>query len=157
MDNFEIREAMPNEIDSVFHCVYALYEELKNHKFPFEINPLRLQDILTAYIKSKTSMVLVLEYEGKISGVLVGHISKLDGRYAPTYGGTIGRITELYIAQNARRKKLASQLILKAFEWFTQQSVTYVDADILAENFASQNFFEQMGFSQLAQKVYKTI
>ena len=157
MDNYKIREALPDDIDCVHQCVLALYDELSAYHMPFEVNSLRLYDMLMAYINAKASVILVLEYEGAVSGVLVGHMSKFDGRYIPAHGNVIGRITELYIVPAIRRKHFAEMLLSSAFAWFHSCGINYVETDILMENFVSQEFFKRMGFLPLTQRVYKTI
>ena len=157
MDNCKIREACDQDLDAVYQCSLAMYHELKSYNMPFEVNPSRLKDIIKANIAGKTSVVYVLEYEGRISGIVIGNMSKFDGRYKPEYGNIIGRITEIYIAPDLRGRNLAQELMNKAIEWFRLSGVNYVEADILTGNAASGKLFEQMGFSTLSRSVYRII
>jgi len=157
MDSFVVRKAQPADLVTVHECVLALYSELDAYHMPFELNAQRMGDILKAHINSKTSIVLLLEYNGAVSGVLVGHITKLDNRYQPTCGMLVGRITEIYVAPTIRHKNMAQALLNSADEWFKYNSVNYIEADILMDNIASHKFFKKMGFLPLTQRVYKTI
>jgi len=154
---YKIREAFDQDLDAVCQYALTMYEDLKSYNMPFEVNPSRLREIMKANIAGKTSVVYVLECAGKISGILIGHMSKFDGRYKPEYGNFIGRITEVYIEPDLRGKNLAQVLMENVLEWFRSRGVSYVEADVLMGNVSSGKLFERMGFSPLSQSVYKII
>ncbi|MCL2227202.1 MAG: GNAT family N-acetyltransferase [Oscillospiraceae bacterium] len=159
MENFEymVCEAEVGDLSMVCKCAESMYGELMNYNMPFVINPSRLQEILEARIRSKTSVVYVLKNADEISGILVGHIAKFDDRYVPSYGSMVGKITELYLAPKLRSRDIAGALLQKAEEWFRAKDVKYVEADILIGNVLSERFFSKMGFLFLSRVVYKEI
>ena len=151
----EICEATPEDLPEVFRCAMAMYGELPVDTMPFTINPPRLREILEAQIRSKNGIVYLLKLEGRVRGIVVGHIVKFDGRYLPQYGNFIGRISEIYVDPELRRQNFAKALAQKAEAWFYSNEIRFIEADIVIGNVSSERFFAQLGFSGTRQVVYK--
>jgi len=153
-----VREALPDDLDAACRCVEALYEDVKAYNAAYqEVNPTRVREILDARIRSKTSMVYLLEAEDEILGLIVGQIAKFSTCYVPIHGDIIGKVTEVYVAESVRGQSAAGLLWDKLAEWFRTSEVCYVEAEILAGNMPSERFFSRQGFSTLSRTVFKLL
>ena len=155
---YNIREARLEDLSQVFICIESLYCEMSQFAELYnEPNLPRLREILEARIRSKTSVVLILECDGRINGVIIGFLSRYDGLYVSDFGGTVGKLTELYLSPEARGQSFAELLIGKAEEWFRECGVKMMQADIFIGNGKSERLFNKAGYSPLYNMIYKRI
>ena len=153
-----IREAQVGDVLAASQCFEALYTQSLEYNKPFHAyDPDRLREMLEARVRTKNSVVYLLECGSVISGIIVANISRFDGRYVSDYGNLFGRISEIYLAPEARNQGLAQALHEKAEEWFLKSGVRYIEADILTGNIPSERFFSSVGYSNLSRTVYKII
>ena len=155
---YNIREAQIGDVSAACRCLEALYAHSLEYNKPFHAyDPDRLREMLEARVRTKNSVVYLLECDGVMSGIIVASISRFDGRYVSEYGNLFGRITEIYLAPEARNQGFAQALHEKAEEWFLKIGVSYIEADILTGNIPSERFFSSVGYSDLGRTVYKVL
>ena len=102
-------------------------------------------------------MVYVLRCADGVCGIVVGYMAKLDGRYLPTHGALIGKISEIYVAPVLRGQGYAKALLERAEAWFSSNGIGFVQADIVSGNLPSEGLFTTAGFSVQGRTVYKTL
>jgi len=156
--SYNIREAVEEDIPELCKCFEIMYGELVHFGLPFELNILKVQEMLNIMIRSKFNVIFVLEHESSISGMLIATASKLESRFkTSTYGGMVGKMTELFVKQELRGRGIAEKLYTKAEEWYKSLGISFIELDVLEQNSTARKFWEKQGFTNMSRLMYKII
>lgn len=156
MDKHVIREAVPDDLSGLCERAEQMYGELKKYGLPFEVNKIRLREILDARIRSKTAVAYVLG-RPEIAGFVIAALAKFDGRYVPEHGAVIGKISDLYVAPELRKLGYARALYETAEARLRALGVSLVELDVLISNAPAERFWRRCGFEPLTRVMIKKL
>jgi ribosomal protein S18 acetylase RimI-like enzyme len=149
-DEWTIRPAEPRDLPSL-HALWKAFmaeqAQLDARATPSDDASERGRTTLRDAVGSKQAIVLVAEQKGAVVGFVAGHTSAPSPVYA---GGVEAYLTELYIAPDARRQGLATQLMERAVAWARERGLTRVRYDVLAANHASRATWKQAGIDPIS-------
>ena len=91
------------------------------------------------HIESVNSLVLVLEHNQEIVGMIVGAFVDEDGKTSNQ-----GNILAVYIHPNYKRRGYGKKLVVALFDEFKKRNITKCVAKVFKSNYDS-GFFEQVG------------
>jgi ribosomal protein S18 acetylase RimI-like enzyme len=90
------------------------------------------------------SNLFIAEVDGKMAGFALVRIK----RTPPYYGGMlVGELSDIWIAEYARRLGVGEKLTQLAFDWLREQDVHSIELQVLEGNELGHNFFKRLGFS----------
>lgn len=89
------------------------------------------------------SILYVAERDAELVGFVLGRVKRVP----PYLGGVlVGEISEVWVEPPVRRAGVARKLVEQAVAWLRGQGVHSVEAQVLAGNQASLDFFQSQGF-----------
>ena len=94
-----------------------------------------------AAIKDPKNLTLVAENNGKIIGYSWGYVEQL-GKYS------IGKIQELIVSAQYRRKGIGTQLIKNLLKFFEDKNCTIVEVMVNIKNNAAFKTYKKLGFEK---------
>jgi GNAT superfamily N-acetyltransferase len=145
-----IRPATVDEIDEVGRLWRAMYDYQAAHGM---VLPLRddAAEIwtrqLTSRLDSPVSVILVAETGDRVG--LCGFLAAQTKRLPPHLSvdnAKVGFISEVYVAETARRHHVGRALVDAAFEWFRGAGVGSVELHVVAGNDVARRFWSELGF-----------
>lgn len=90
------------------------------------------------------SFLWVAELEGKVCGFLLARLKR-----TPAYlgGVLVGEISDLYVSEDARQKKIGSQLAGQAVRDLRSRQVHSIEVQVLEANHGARTFWQAQGFA----------
>jgi ribosomal protein S18 acetylase RimI-like enzyme len=79
-------------------------------------------------------------------GMLIGHVEQDPGTFLEDHARRVGRVTDLYVVPQARRRGLARALIAAAEDHFRALGVTRMQIGVLAGNTRAQALYRAAGY-----------
>ena len=131
--------------------VSALWQQLtafhQQMGLAFEINddsPLKWVESFERTL-GRFSFLWVAEEDGRIGAFLLARIKR-----APSYlgGALVGEISDLFVCDEFRGRKIATQLVDLALKEFTSQKVHSVEVQVMVENLDGLKFWQLQGFKK---------
>jgi len=137
-----------------------LWHDLYQHQFDHGMLLRLPKGAYDAWLKSiapflgRFANVFVAEEGGQLVGFVAGRIRTLP----PYFGsGTIGAISEVFVAESHRGQGIGRRLLAFALEWFQAQDISRVELQVVAGNQDGIRFYRQLGWHQeLLQMVWDT-
>ncbi|MHA1595982.1 MAG: GNAT family N-acetyltransferase [Candidatus Baldrarchaeia archaeon] len=145
-----IRRATAEDLDTIINLWLALasYHEKLDSAY-------KLSSRATSFYRTLASdllmrgLVLVAEEDRRIVGFLTAEIF-----YNPTFVPSLqGRILDIYVEENYRRRGIGSQLVKEALKWFQANGVQCVLVNVAEQNKVALNFWSKMRFRVLSRKM----
>ncbi len=144
-EQFTIRSATVEDLEQLQQLDQAYYEERRAMLAPdFQCleAPMSSEQMLER-IRSDRYRVFVAETEAGIIGFIVGRTREMtlpSGEHESE-----GRVCDLFVSKDHRRRGIAGQLYAKAREWFTQQGCLWEGLTVYAAN-PAQALYEEWGY-----------
>ncbi len=109
--------------------------------------PAEGRQFIREHVGAKDRLCLVAESDGLPIGFLVATLRKRS----PAFGGwKYGHIYDVYVHGPYRRAGVGTALVEEAFRWFRRQRVRRVQLQVRARNTAGIEFWNDLGFGDLA-------
>jgi ribosomal protein S18 acetylase RimI-like enzyme len=121
-----------------FEAIAALWREL-DHEIPPPIHegPADVDKELSEVAEILASEIaFVAEDEGAAVGFAL----------ARQRTATLGTLTDLYVAQDARRSGVGSELMRQVLAAFTARGIEHIDLEVLASNTVARSLYGRWGF-----------
>ena len=105
------------------------------------------REFIKEHIGPKDRLCLVAESDGLPIGFLVATLRKRS----PAFGGwKYGHIYDVYVHGPYRRAGVGTALVEEAFRWFRRRRIRRVQLQVRARNTAGIEFWNDLGFGDLA-------
>ena len=97
-------------------------------------------------VRSRNSLLLVLEDEGKVHGFMLSAIRK----NIPIFkGGPLGSIDSLYIREPYRGNGISSRMFKETMKWFKEKGVSAISIRVMCCNEHAFEVYEKWGFKDI--------
>jgi len=94
-------------------------------------------------IRSKKSLVMVAEHDGKFVGYVLSNIKKTP----PVYKiDTFGYISDLYVKKEYRGKRISSKFKDESLKWFKKKGLKYSSIGVYSDNPHARFVYKKWGF-----------
>ena len=108
----------------------------------YTISDKTMQQQTTAYIQSKTSMLIVSEIEGGgLTGLIAGHLIPLIHQ-----AGNVGRITALVVPVEFQKQGVGSALVEAIESWFLKNNCLRFEVTSGEHREAAHHFYKARGY-----------
>ncbi len=97
-------------------------------------------------IKSSTDLILVAELNSEIIGYIWGYTEKI-AKYK------IGKIQELIVTSNQRRKGIGGKLIKNMLNFFKKKKCIISEIEVFVDNKPTVSAYEKIGFRKITYKM----
>ena len=141
-----IRTFQPSDIDTLMD----FWTEIENDPTvsgdffsPTEENKSRWRKYVLNVHEEDENQILVAEHEEKIIGFI--KFITLENR-ALESDIKCSLLSLMYVVPEFRRKRIASELMNRVFEYVKSKGVTHVRLNVLTSNIPAMNLYKKMGF-----------
>ena len=147
-DHFSIQKATLGDIDHVVRMRLSLQQHMrKNNSHLWQISKKKISSLPTFYRTAlndlNSHLLIVQEDESKsIVGMALGRICIHD-EYVPNKSG---RIDDVWIEPNYRRKGLGTKLVLELLDFFKLNDVVAIILEYTKGNVEAEAIWERFGF-----------
>jgi len=128
-----VREVKDSEEDKVAEVVEKIFDPWHSYY---------------AILALKRTKVFVAEKEGRIVGFLEAYVTKIRGHRC-------GVIYYVGVLKEYRRKGVASQMVLKAEDYFKRRKAVFSLASTAVDNIASRKLFKKLGYYEYFLDFFK--
>ena len=111
------------------------------HELGYPTSRETMERQLTRYAESDRSEVLVASVHNDLCGVVSGHL--IPALHQP---GNIGRITAIVVAERARSKGIASELLKELEKWFRANNCLRFEVTSGDHRDTAHRFYESRGY-----------
>jgi ribosomal protein S18 acetylase RimI-like enzyme len=98
---------------------------------------------LSGHLKSRDSLVLVAEENGKIIGYILSYITKRPKIFKEKMSG---HISSIYILERYQNKGVAKSLLEETYKWFKKRKIQWVELSVHTKNKSGIKFWEKSRF-----------
>lgn len=154
-DSVTIRAASSQELACVEPLWLALYEHQKENGMLLEL-PADAYQKWTASISSllgRFACLFLAESNGETVGFLAARIRSIPPYFG---GGQTGFISEVYVDDRRRSKRIGERLMAATTEWFRELGITRIELQVIAHNTGAREFYLRHGWrEELVQMVWQ--
>ncbi|HUY29298.1 MAG TPA: GNAT family N-acetyltransferase [Candidatus Binataceae bacterium] len=144
----EIRPATVADIPELARLVAALaaYEEALDERARFDWDSIRdAPNWMRAVLARDHHAIWVADSGG---GHLAGHLwARLRRRHEGERPAEIGYISQAFLEENFRGKRLMGPMLEEAFDWFRAKGVAMITLSVLHRNWLGAQAWHRLGFS----------
>lgn len=109
-------------------------------------------------LRRNDGTMFVAENDGKIVGIIAGSILKMSKLDSMSFcSKKSGRIRELYVHPNFRRKGLGKKLMEKMEEYFKTLGCDLIRIEVFEPNRSAHTFYNSLGYNNRVIDVIKEI
>ena len=147
-DHFSIQKATLGDIDHVVRMRLSLQQHMRNNNSHlWQMSKKKISSLPTFYRTAindlNSHLLIVQEDESKsIVGMALGRIC-LHNEYVPNKSG---RIDDVWIETNYRRKGLGTKLVLELLDFFKLNDVVAIILEYTKGNVEAEAIWERFGF-----------
>jgi len=100
--------------------------------------------------KRKNTKILVAKVNGKITGFLKGAIHKL---HLYCREERMGEISQLYIDEKFRRKRIGKLLFEELLKWFKKRKIKFIEVQVDSKNKIAIVAYKKYGFFEFQKRM----
>lgn len=147
-DHFSIQIATLNDIDNIVRMRLSLQQHMsKNNSHLWRMSEKKVSSLPTFYrsvIEHENSRLLIVQNDESINivGMAIGRICVHD-EYVPNKSG---KIDDVWIEPNYRRKRLGTKLVSELLEFFKLNHVVAIILEYAKGNIEAEAIWERFGF-----------
>ena len=141
-----VRDGTSDDIERVSPMWTDLYDHEEAHGMMLKLS----EGAVTTWARqmcsrldASTTLFLVAEHEGVISGFFTAQIKMLPPMYRD---GLVASMQELYVEPQYRGRGIARALVAEAVERFKEQGVTSIEGQIVRGDSTSLQFWKSLGW-----------
>jgi GNAT superfamily N-acetyltransferase len=150
-----IRAAKPADIDAVEPLWIALYKHQKEHGMLLDLSASSFGQWAETMKPAlgRFTCLFVAERNGDMIGFLAGTLKTLP----PYFGGhLIGFVSEVFVADAHRGRRVGRDLIAAALQWFKAQRAHRVELQVVMNNSGARKLYNKLGWGEeLVQMVWQ--
>jgi len=145
--------AKPEDLQEVVKLAEELFQD-ESLRDSMITTPSQFQDPkwILKNINRENATVLVAELNGKIIGYALGWISQ-----PWAYKGKRGYFCDCFVEKSYRGRGVGKKLIKAMIEWFKNNEVECVEADVYVNNPVSIKMLKSLGFKEVAKRLRFTV
>ncbi|NMC15011.1 MAG: GNAT family N-acetyltransferase [Chloroflexi bacterium] len=143
----KVNYRLVNEAD--FPIIMDMYTQLNSFFYEVGYRLPRPENVGQVWLDTfrrtlgRFSNVYIAEIDQKVVGFMLCRVKRV-----PAYMGgvLVGELSDMWIAEEARRLGIGDKLSRLALDWLRQQGVHSVEIQVLRDNDASWKLYDRMGF-----------
>ena len=148
-----IRKAIHSDIPAIAELYREQFREMSKLIHDFIKEGDQSVEFLEKTISNDDSDILVYEDNGNVVGfILLQAKTRLDFDFM--IPGKYCYIMDVIVTEANRNKGFGTELMNSAKDWAKEQNCSFINLDVLANNFGAIKLYEKLGFIPKAQEMY---
>lgn len=153
----DYREATPGDVESLADFCWSLQNYESGIDDLLDVSE-KARELIHERMKDKlgrSEYKFFVAEEGKeIVGYTFGVVEEKDPRYRVR---EMGYICELYVKEDYRGERVASELVKLLLNWFRGNGIEYVKTDVYSRNELGCSFWKEVGFEDYTKGLIKNM
>lgn len=154
---YSIRKANVRDMDELINFekkITLMHEKLDNFYKEVGNTEREKKKSFQEHLKSKDSLLLVAEENGKLIGYILSYITKRPGIFKEKKSG---HISSIYVLEKYQNKGAARSLVEETYKWFRKKKIRYIELTVHTKNKEGVRFWDSMGFETITLRKRKKL